>query len=197
MKKALFIFMLLLSTLFMNAQEKIGVYHSSYFDVDQDVSASYNSRNVLSMYIQVMGEHSKDMVNLSFDGDEITEFINALKQTKEKFLEWKAIAEQNNVKDMMKEFDIKFPRTTVAWYGSQWWFCFSHKLTPKFLVSETGKCIFLMSSKVHSSRNEYIDMTYYFALTEASDFDELIEAMDPVKAEAHFNKKQDVQDLFK
>ena len=197
MKRTIAILTFLFFTIAVMAQEKVGVYHSSYFDKDLEVMASYSSSNELSIYVQVVGKHSSDDVQFNFKGSAIDDFISALQQSKEKFLEWKSIAEQNNVKKMRKDFDISFPRTTVAWYGSQWWFCFSHRLSPEFFVTENGDCLFLMTDKVTSSRNEYIDMTYYFALSKASDFDELIDTISPANIEEKFSKKKDVQDLFK
>lgn len=181
----------------MRAEEKVGFYHSSFFDTDFEIEADYTSSNVLSVYIQVRGQYSSDKTFINVEGEDINRFITALKLAKEKYLEWTKVATTNNVKDMRKSFDIVFPRVTIAWYGSQWWFCFRHKLDPEFVVTSSGKCVFVMTDNVKSSRNEYIDTDYYLALSKASDFDELIEALDPEKIAKHFSKKQDVDNLFK
>jgi len=197
MKRFITIIAILFSCLALRAEEKVGMYHSSYFDVDYSIEAGYNSRNVLTVYVQVEGEHSSDKVFFNFDGGDIDYFVKALKLAKEKFVEWQDIAIKNNVTDMRKDLDISFPRTTIAWLGSKWWFSFNKRLSPEFVVSSEGDILFLITGKAVSSSNEYIDMKYYFALSRASDFDELIEALNIEKITEHFNKKQNVEDLFK
>ncbi len=179
------------------AQKAIGVYHSSYFNKDYEVSVSYSSSNEPSVYIQVSGERTGTEVNMSVKGEQIAAFSEALTQVKEKYAEWQKVAKENNVTDMSKAFDIVFPRVTIAWYGSKWWFDFNHRLSPRFLVTKTGECVFVMTGKATASSNEYITEKYYFALAAESDFDELLKLISPSSIEAKRNAEQNVQDLFK
>lgn len=54
--------------------------------------------------------------------DNVSSFINSLKNVKLKFLEWSRVAKTNNVVDYEKEMEIGFPTVTIAYYNSFWKF---------------------------------------------------------------------------
>lgn len=196
MKKFTVFALFLFCTISMFAQEEIGTYHSSYFDKDLEVLAvSPEEKN--SIYISVCGEHSIDDVVINVEGYAIEEFRSALSQAKSKFAEWAKIAKDNNVKDMTKDMDITFPKVTIAWHSSKWWFSFRQSLKPRFIVTSEGKCAFVIAGKAVSSSNEYIDQRYYFALSDVRDFDELLNVTSKEYIASKFTKKQNVEDLFK
>lgn len=192
MKKIILSTLIFLGCLLASAQDKYGTYHSSYFKKDYDVSASEKS-----IYVQIEGERKSDDVRFSINKEDVETFTGALLLVKEKFLEWKKIAKENNVTEMRKEFPFVFPTVTVAWYGSKWWFAFYHRPTATFLITKSGICTCVFSDIVKASSNEYIDQFYMLALSEASDFDSLMNILDVSKADAALNKKQNTEDLFK
>ena len=197
MKKIITLFTLILMTTAMMAEQVVGSYHSSYFDKDYEVEAAYSKGEQLSVYITVEGNSSTEKVYLNFKGEDIEALITSLQLSKTKFIEWEKIARENNVTDMMKPFDISFPYCTVAWYGSQWWFCFRKSIAPDFMVTSDGQILFLITGTATSSRNEYIDTKYYLALSSEKDFDSLIDAINPMRIKEQFEKKERVNDLFK
>lgn len=197
MKRLLLIAFLVLSLYDVKAQEKISEYYSSYFDEVYDISAT-NDEGDLHLYIQVAGERQHDLVMFNITGvRKINEFSNALKLAKEKFVEWSSTAEENNVRNFDKDIDVVFPNITVCWYGLEWWFDFYVRLNPRFVVTESGKCVFVMSGTVTASSNEYIDQEYYFALSSKSDFDELIRNIEVGNLMDYFNKQENIDTLFK
>jgi len=196
MKKILISLATLFAVTIVYAQEKVSTYHSSYFDKEYDILASYDE-NKLNVYIEVGGEYDSDYVLFDLQGEsKIQQFITALEGAKKKFEEWSAVAKQNGVKSFDKDIDVSFPNITIAWSGSEWRFDFYNKLTPRFVVTDSGKCVAVITGEATASNNQYIDQKYYFALSSVSDFDALIAEIKIEKLMSHFNKKSDVETLF-
>ncbi len=196
MKKILISLATLFAVTIVYAQEKVSTYHSSYFDKEYDILASYDEKK-LNVYIEVGGEYDSDYVLFDLQGEsKIQQFITALEGAKKKFEEWSAVAKQNGVKSFDKDIDVSFPNITIAWSGSEWRFDFYNKLTPRFVVTDSGKCVAVITGEATASNNQYIDQKYYFALSSVSDFDALIAEIKIEKLMSHFNKKSDVETLF-
>ena len=178
------------------AQEKVSTYHSSYFDKEYDILASFDKQE-LNLYIEVSGEYKSDYVLFNIEGNNrLHEFISALETVKKKFIEWSSVAKQNGVKSFDKNIDATFPNVTIAWSGSEWRFDFYNDLEPRFVVTDSGLCVAVITGEATASDNEYIDQKYYFALSSVSDFDELIAAIQIEKLLSHFNHKSDLETLF-
>lgn len=196
MKKVFISVLALFAFAFSYAQEKISTYHSSYFDKEYDILAAFDNQK-LNLYIEVAGEYESEYVLFDIDGkDEIQKFISALETVKQKFVEWSSVAKQNGVKSFDKDFDVKFPNITIAWRGAEWRFDFYNNLKPRFMVTDTGQCVAVITGKATASDNQYIDQKYYFALSSVSDFDELIEEIQIDKLLSHFNQKSNLETLF-
>lgn len=180
----------------ITAQEKVDEYHNTYFDKTYKIEASFDSNHELALFVEVAGESESDNVCFNIVGNDIKKFTDALAAAKTKYNEWVGVAKANNVTKMTKEMDITFPRVTICWYGSKWWFDFSHRLSPVFMITSSGDYVFLLSGEATASSNEYIDQDYYLALSTAEDFDVLISKMDPQTITEKLNNKQKVEDLF-
>ncbi|KXB34463.1 hypothetical protein HMPREF1869_01195 [Bacteroidales bacterium KA00251] len=202
MKKIIIIAMLFTS-LVARAQEKIGSYTSSFFNpvkTEFDVRATQPKNDKFRYYISVWGENPTDKVNLILSSENAEKFVEAMQICKEKFVEWKKIAKDNNVTDFTKKFPVTLPPIDVGWYSSEWWFSFDHIFTPKFLVFKYGECVecvFMLYEKVTASSNEYIDKEFSFVLKSPDEFDSLIKNIDKEVVIRHFGEKQNVKDLFK
>lgn len=196
MKKLLLSFLALFSFVVSHAQEQVSTYHSSFFDKEYKILASYDKNN-LSLYIEVEGEHLSDYVLFNVDGNsKIQQFISALEAVKQKYVDWSTVAKQNGVKSFNKEIDVQFPNITIAWRGSEWRFDFYNNLNPRFVVTDSGMCVVAITGKATASDNEYIDQEYYFALSSISDFDNLLAEIQLNKLLSYFNEKTDLNALF-
>lgn len=180
------------------AQKKVDSYIADYFieGKEYDIQAS-NKDGELSLYFNVCGESTSDDISFGVKGNDITLFIEALNQAKAKFIEWSDIAKTNNVKDMSKDMDIYFPRITVVWYASKWKFAFKHKLSPRFVVTDNGECLFITTGKVTASDNQYMDEEYYFVLSSKEEFEGLIAKISPENLLKKLNQDIQAKDLFK
>lgn len=179
------------------AEEKIGSYAMSYFNGKSfKIEASEPKNGKFSLYIEVGGKHKSDNVMLGVESKDLESFKDALTQVRDKFLEWKKTAVENNVTDITKEFPVTFPKITIAWYGSKWWFAFNQRIKPTFFVFKDGTCAMVVYTKAVSSSNEYIDQEVYWVLREESEFNDIIGLLDENVIIEHFSTKETKADLF-
>ena len=198
MRKLFLLMVATMSYVCTNAQQTIDSYYTSYFGKEKSIQASKNSNGIYNVWIDVAGEYDKDDVSIGIEGEDIPAFINALHQIKQKYAEWDNVAKQNNVKKISKDFEITFPRVTVAWYGSKWFFAFKHILSPRFMVLEsTGSSYIVFSDKVQASSNEYIDQKYYLVFSSVNEVNDLISKISPDSIKAKMEQKNSQADLFK
>lgn len=195
MKRILSLIVFVLSFCVVNAQEK-DYYYSSYFHEKLSITAS--NEGVLRLYIQVFGERYDDFVLFFIEGEHnIQAFSDALKLSKEKFVEWSRVASENRVRNFDKNMDIVFPYVTICWEGLKWWLDVDTRLNPRFVVTGSGECVFVISGTATAFQNEYIDQVYSFALSSESDFDRLIRNIEIDNLMSDFNERDNIDTLFK
>lgn len=198
MKKSLITLLFMLFYIIVYGQETVGTFNMEYFAEEgvKKIECTNPDANDFNVYIGAVGNHASDEVYLRIKGNDLDNFKIAFIQLRDKFVEWATVARENNVTDMVKEFDISLPKMTVCWLSSKWWFSFNQRLTPKFLVLKDGKCAMVLSKKVNASSNEYIDQTLYFVLTSKEEFDDVLGLLDIQKMKDVFSKKESKEDLF-
>ena len=116
----------------LKAQEEVGTYYNNYFKEEFTIEASQKNNKISDIYIEVSAKKSSQSF-INIGGDDLETFKASLIALRDKYLSWVKIAKDNNVTEMNKEFDIKFPSVTVAWVGSKWWFDFNRKISMRFL----------------------------------------------------------------
>lgn len=196
MKKLnLIILFVSLFTIVTNAQETVDSFSNAYWNKDLTIEASLENNNIKSVYLQVEAKDAKSAY-ISIDGKNVETFKASLKLVRDKYLNWIKVAKDNNITDMDKEFDISFPRATVVWSGSKWWFSFNNRIRMIFLILDNGKMIALWNPKVTSSSNKYIDETIYFVFSCEEDFNELISKLDSQAILDKLTAKKNNEDLF-
>lgn len=196
MKRTILFILTLCAVLTIEGQEKVGTYYSTYFGKECDVEAGTSNSGELSIFFDIMGSSDSDDVCINIKGGDIYSFISALTLAKQKHSEWVTVAVNNNVTKMTKAMDIDFPRVTIGWLGSKWWFDFAHHIEPVFMITESGKHLCVISGTATASSNEYIDQKYYLVFETSEDFDALIGAINPTTIQEKLNNKQKVNDLF-
>ncbi len=180
------------------AEDKVASYSMSYFDGKvYDIEASEpKTDGSFNFYIYVAGDGQNDRVCLSLKSKDVPNFKESLETIKNKFAEWKATATENKVTDIVKAFPCTFPKMTVAWHSSKWWFAFNRVFTPDFFVFKDGRCAVVTSAKVTSSENQYIDQTFYLVFEDNSEIDQLIEGLNCDAVVRYYNQKRNATDLF-
>ncbi len=197
MKKVLFTLCFLIVFIYSNAEQTVGSYVNSYFsNKEYTIEAAQKNGKLQSVYIGIESDNSKSTF-ISVDGDDLELFKTALELSRDKFLEWVKIAKENNVTEMRKELGIKFPKVTIAWYGTKWWFSFGERINLKFVILDDGKMIATWSPKVTSSSNRYIDKQIYFVFADAEDFNSLISQLNPERILSELLNTKNNEELFK
>lgn len=176
-KNSVFVLLALTLSFFCRAEQVVGTYHSSFFEKKFEIEASQKNNKLKTVYIGIEAKDSKDAV-ISVEGDDLEEFKTSLCFVRDKYLEWVKIAKENNVTEMDKEFEIKFPKVDIAWLGSKYWFSFNKKVNMSFLILDDGKMVARWCPKVVSSTNRYIDEVIYFVFENEDDFNSLINQLD-------------------
>ena len=197
MKKLLILIVSMFVSLSMNlrAEQTVGTFENTYFGKNFTIEASQKNNKLENVYIEVEAKGSKSAF-ISVDGDDLERFKTSLELVRDKFLSWVKIAKDNNVTEMDKEFDIKFPSVSVAWRGSKWWFAFNRKLTMSFIILDNGKMLAKWCPKVVSSSNEYIDETIYFVFETEDDFNSLLKQLNTQGILDQLLNTQNNADLF-
>ena len=197
MKKFMWLIAFALCSLGANAEKVVGTYTMG--GMSREIEASSNNDGSLKkIYIEVLGEYKNDKVYICISGeDELNQFISKLTFCKEKYIEWGKVAEDNSITDYTKPFDATFPSTEIYWRGSEWFSTYKRNyLTPIFMVSSEGKASLGAGGKAKHWDNEYIDQQWYLILISASEFDGLINALNPEKIKAVLNKNENADALF-
>ncbi|SHG27529.1 hypothetical protein [Chryseobacterium vrystaatense] len=196
-KKFTILTLSLLFSSMISAQEVIDNYTMSYFNKNYEIEASTGKNNNFTIYIQVNAERSKTKANYMIKSDRLNEFKEALILTKDKYVEWTKVAKENNVTDMSKDIDIKFPNIDIAWLGTKWFFSFGKKLSPKFMILKNGQNIVSFVNKNTASSNQYIDETTYWVFADVKEFEEFILKLDFDKIKVKLEKSENKAELFK
>lgn len=196
MKKLFLIFYLFAIIIPVRAEQKVGDYTNSYFNKSFDIEAAEKNNKIESVYIGIPTDMESRKGFLEVKGKELEQFKTALELARDKYLEWKKIAQENNVTDMSKEMGINFPKVTIAWHGTQWWFSFGNKINLKFLILDNGKMVASWAPEVTASSNRYIDQRIYFVFGDEEDFNNLISQLDGQRILNELLKTKNNADLF-
>jgi hypothetical protein len=133
-------------------------------------------------------------------GSEIADFVTAVQSAKVKYLEWSAVAKENEIKDVAKTIPVDLNTGAYFLYGSEWQFQFSVKITFQFRVFEyKGKILHslvLKTDELTSSSNQFITMKgLYTIFTSAAEIDDFCKKISPENIEKYFSKPK-VEDKF-
>lgn len=181
----------------LKAQEEVGTYYNNFFKEEFTIKASQKNNKISDIYIEVSAKKSSQSF-INIGGDNLETFKASLIALRDKYLSWVKIAKDNNVTEMNKEFDIKFPSVTVAWVGvgSKWRFDFNRKISMRFLILESGKMVAVWAPKVTASSNRYIDETIYFTFECEDDFNNLLDKLNSQVMLDKLQNRQNKENLF-
>ena len=180
-----------------HAEKVVGKYIMA--GEEMELEAGVNDKGELVAFIRVLGEYDGDKVMMSVTGEaNINLFIKKLQYCKTKFIEWKRVAQQNNVVDFTKFYDVAFPDVELWWMGySDWYSAFKGDyMKPFFRVSAEGETAFVAGGTVEDWRNMFIEKEWCIFLCNENEFDSLIKALDPSKIKLQLNAKDERDSLF-
>ena len=196
MKKIILVLCLLTFILPIKAQQKVGEYTDSYVSKTFSIEAVEKNNKIEVVYIGISTDHKSRPAYIVVKGEDLELFKTALELARDKFIEWKKVAKENNITEMSKEMGINFPKVTVAWRGTKWWFSFGNKINFRFLILDDGEMVAHWTSKVTSSSNRYIEEYIYFAFTSEEDFNGIINQLDGQRILNELFKNKNKSELF-
>lgn len=194
MKKLLFAIMLVPIVFTSHAKSFVGTYTLSFFNKSFNVEAGVINKGKFPIYIDVVGETS-EKAYISVDSKDLEKFKQSLLSMKDKYIEWSKIATDNNVSEMSKFMDIKFPPVAIFWETSKIHFSVNNKLNPVFSVSESGHSA-IIAVPTKSATNRYITENIYWAFSTPEEIDELISLLDIEKITSIISETKNLTDLF-
>ena len=196
MKKIILVLCLLTFILPITAQQKVGEYTNSYVSKTFSIEAVEKNNKIEVVYIGISTDHKSRPAYIIVKGEDLELFKTALELARDKFSEWKKVAKENNITEMSKEMSINFPKVTVAWHGTKWWFSFGNKINFRFLILDDGEMVAHWTSKVTSSSNRYIEEYIYFAFANEEDFNGIINQLDGQRILNELFKNKNKSELF-
>lgn len=166
---------------------------------EKTVEADITDEGKLIVYFDVLGENDWDKVMMSVTGDsDICAFIEKLQYCKSKFIEWKQVARDNDIVDFKKRFDVTFPNVELWWKGYDDWYSSLSEdyMKPLFNVSDDGDVAFIAGGTVEDWDNMFVDQKWLIVICNESEFDSLINALDPVRIRSKLASDVERDNLF-
>jgi hypothetical protein len=194
---------LLFNLLSVKAQEKITTY--TMWEKEYEIQSTEPSDSAYSLYIDgVPLDKTVDKGGLIVKNEYLDEFINCIKFSREKYVEWTQTAKDNNIKDLKKDVDIKkIPKLGGYFNYGSWHFDFNVKPYFKYTISETkagliNYSLIIYTGKLQASDNEYIDSdSFVYIFYSINEIDDFLLKLNEELVYNHFGAKNFKGDLFK
>ena len=200
MKKLLLFSCSFLIALSANSQQKIADYQIDYFSaMSYDIKVAEGSKNELyKVYVDIQNsDQAKNTLNLIFNDKTLKDFKAALEASKNKYVEWRQVAIDNNVEEVAKKIDVKYPSVRAGFiYGREWFFDFSVKLSPRFLVMSGKYLLIISTDKLVASDNQFITSEGMLVFSNAEEIDMFLSKLNEDEIVAAVQNKTSTVDLF-
>lgn len=175
--------------------QSVGSYTSSSFNKEFDIDLTLIKKNRFAVDIHIASDRVDGVTFIRIEDKNIKEFVTKLEETKKIYSEWRAIAEDNEVEELSKAMDIKFPKTDIFWLGTKWFYAEGQRLRPYFLISKEKYSVFFCE-KIAAKTNEFIKETIYWVFNDVDEIDEIINYLDYDKLQVMANEKREKGNLF-
>lgn len=185
------------------AQKKFATYDNTYVNKTYDIQISIeDKKDNFSLYIDAMSldnAHAKG--GITINSKQHSDFINALNESKLKYLEWVKTAQDNDVKELSKEMSIKCKTGSFFLYGSKWQFQFLVIPTFKFRILETGGkvdyLLTILTGELTASSNQFMKVDGFALVFKSTDEIDAFSKAISINAINEFGSKPKAEDLFK
>jgi len=193
MKKALSIIVALLPL--VAGAQVIGTYSNQSAGRD-DLKVELMKKNNKPEYVRFDAQTKSGYGEVWVKWKDLEKFRAALTEARDKYVEWSKVADDNNVKSLRKEIPVKFPKPAFWWnFGNDRFY--DDYVGWKMTFSAVDKFRYaFMIAPAKGIRNRFVTETFEVTFMCVGDFDSLIAALDPAKAEAVAGNPADA-DLFK
>lgn len=201
MKTLLTTLLILFSSIIIIAQEVYDTYELDFYMPHRAEFELLASEDRLFTDVYAEGkEFGEAYLHMNEKGQQ--KLMQALKQVKPVFLEWSKTAEDNDVKDYLKEIKVKkrvFGGVSF-FYGSKWRTNSMVELKFYFWVDEEGnhKMIISSANEIKSSDNQFMKLkSMQIVFSSVEEIDDFMRKFNSQYASEFLKKKSDKDDLFK
>lgn len=123
--------------------------------------------------------------------------FNAIRAAKEKYIEWKKVAIENNVQDLNKRIEQTANVGSYFMYGTDWQFQFSVDLTFAVKFTEGKHYMMIKTGDLVSASNRYMTHKgFLLVFSSEKEIDDFLELLSLEKVAEYLNAP-DNKDLFK
>src|SRR5690606_6813719 len=131
----------------LNAQQKVGEYEMGYFSAGKPLSIEAEEAGHFWVYATSMDRAGQE-AGYKIDAKHLDQFKSDLLTSKDKFVEWSAVAKANNVTELVKDIPVDMPKLTAFFvYGRSVHFTFGVRPTVKFMIlAESAKHVLVINS---------------------------------------------------
>jgi len=200
MKKLLLIVIMLFS-INVFAQEDFSVYDNTYAGKEFKIQISYEDTSQFTLWIDAMSLdklHNKGGIKLDYK--RYDEFISAINEAKDKYIEWSNVAKENNVSELEKSMSIS-PKVGGYFFYGDWNFQYIVNPSVYFKIFKKDNIIkhFLVinTGKLQSSSNQFMKVDgFVLVFSSVEEIDNFLETISRQKLNIFFNKPK-AKDLFK
>lgn len=128
--------------LYCQTQQELSVnggnYYSSFYNKRYPIEVKRWPSGTVSIAVVVEPKNSQKTVLHFWNKDELLEFKRGLVLLKTKYEEWEKIADQYNVKNLTKDFNISFPGPTVIYKENTTQVWSSSIVKAKYFITPQG-----------------------------------------------------------
>jgi hypothetical protein len=186
------------------SQTKFAEYGSGYFNKTREISLSDDEKKGFILWIDAFGlDQTYDDGGIHVEESRYDSFFDALKEAREKYIEWTQTAKDNNVKKLNKEMPYKCRVSSYFGTGrvSSTHFQFLVNLAFDYMVLEAGGeikyMLILRTGRLTASDNKYIDSEGFVIPFESiQEIDEFISTIEIGKIKEVINAPKP-DELFK
>ena len=196
--KKIFLFITIFSlTLSAYSQKVYGEYTTSKGVITIKSSVVVKKGKTQGSVYLDLNKDGKTSMNFKTENSRL-DFLNFVNRTYKKFKEWKATAEENQVKDMTKDIDEAMLGDNIAFLYGEWKFSFGkNKVRASMSINTEGKVTYyLYIPKVKASDNQFMESDSQLLIMEDSDIESLNNVLSKEVIDAFIKKANLSEDLF-
>jgi hypothetical protein len=199
--KTILVLLILMPTI-IKSQNLLGTYTTIQRDKPFEIKITVKNNRWDEMYIYA---HTEDRMTekggLIIREASYNRFIKKIQEAKKKYIEWKEVALQNEVKELRKNTNVRNRQGVFFYYGDKWCHSYYQPIYFYFMVvSIDNKPEFFLSIEtdvVFANQNQYMKTRgYSISFRTIEEIDVFLETISLDKINKHIESKSK-EDLFK
>jgi hypothetical protein len=180
------------------AQDKYASYENAFENKTFNIQIGRKDGNNYKLFIEVGSvDDLSGKGGIVISNTQHAPLVSAIQAAKEKYVEWKNVAIENNVEDLDKRIEQRANVGTYFMYGIDWQFQFSVDLTFVVKFTEGKHYMMIKTGNLVSSSNRYMaHKGFLLVFSSEQEIDTFLELLSLEKMTEYLNAPSN-KDLFK